>query len=53
MSAPAPAVSPELKALLRRVKLGKVLDTLPERPPWRAPAGWATPSSWSSCWPTR
>ena len=31
MSAPAPTVSPELKALLRRVKLGKVLDTLPER----------------------
>jgi DNA replication protein DnaC len=31
MSAPAPAVSPELRALLRRVKLGKVLDTLPER----------------------
>ena len=31
MSAPAPAVSAELKALLRRVKLGKVLDTLPER----------------------
>jgi DNA replication protein DnaC len=31
MSAPAPAVSAELKALLRRVKLGKALDTLPER----------------------
>ena len=31
MSAPAPVVSPELRALLRRVKLGKVLDTLPER----------------------
>ena len=31
MSAPAPTVPPELKALLRRVKLGKVLDTLPER----------------------
>lgn len=30
MSAPA-IVSPELKALLRRVKLGKTLDTLPER----------------------
>lgn len=32
MSAPAPiTVSPELKALLRRLKLGKTLDTLPER----------------------
>ena len=31
MSAPAPTVSPELKALLRKVKLGKALDTLPER----------------------
>src|SRR4051812_4735445 len=28
---PAPTVSPELKGLLRRVKLGKLLDTLPER----------------------
>jgi DNA replication protein DnaC len=27
----APTVSPELKALLRRVKLGRCLDTLPER----------------------
>ncbi len=26
-----PAITPELKALLRRVKLGKTLDTLPER----------------------
>lgn len=31
MSAPAPQVTPELRALLRRVKLGKLLDTLPER----------------------
>ena len=31
MSGPAPTVSPELEALLRRVKLGKTLDTLPER----------------------
>ena len=31
MSAPAPVVSPELRALLRRVKLGQLLDTLPER----------------------
>lgn len=31
MTAPAPTVSPELRALLRRVKLGKLLDTLPER----------------------
>jgi DNA replication protein DnaC len=31
MTAPAPTISPELKALLRRVKLGRTLDTLPER----------------------
>ncbi|MDQ2728745.1 MAG: ATP-binding protein [Actinomycetota bacterium] len=31
MSAPAPTISPELRALLRRVKLGQALDTLPER----------------------
>jgi DNA replication protein DnaC len=28
---PAPSIDPELKALLRRVKLGRCLDTLPER----------------------
>jgi hypothetical protein len=27
----APTVTPELKALLRKVKLGRCLDTLPER----------------------
>jgi DNA replication protein DnaC len=31
MSAPAPTISAELRALLRQVKLGKCLDTLPER----------------------
>ncbi len=31
MSAPVPTISPELRALLRRVKLGQALDTLPER----------------------
>jgi hypothetical protein len=31
MTVPAPIVSPELRALLRRVKLGRTLDTLPER----------------------
>jgi DNA replication protein DnaC len=31
MSAPTPAVSPELASLLRRVKLGQLLSTLPER----------------------
>ena len=31
MSAPAPTITPELRALLRRVKLGRCLDTLPER----------------------
>jgi DNA replication protein DnaC len=30
-TAPAPAVTPELRQLLRRLKLGKSLDTLPER----------------------
>jgi DNA replication protein DnaC len=30
-AAPAPQVDPELRALLRRVKLGRLLDTLPER----------------------
>ena len=31
MTTPAPTVPPELKALMRRVKLGRLLDTLPER----------------------
>ncbi len=31
MTAPGPTVSAELRALLRRVKLGRALDTLPER----------------------
>jgi DNA replication protein DnaC len=31
VSALAPTVSPELKALLRRLRLGQTLDTLPER----------------------
>lgn len=31
MSAPAPALSPELRSLLRRLKLGRCEDTLPER----------------------
>ena len=31
MTAPAPTVSPELKVLMRRLKLGRLLDTLPER----------------------
>lgn len=31
MTAPAPVITAELRALLRRVKLGKLLDTLPER----------------------
>ncbi len=30
MSAPAPTIGPELRALLRRVKLGRCLDTQPE-----------------------
>lgn len=31
MSAPTPSVSPELKVLMRHLKLGRLLDTLPER----------------------
>ena len=31
MTAPAPSVSAELRSLLRRLKLGQTLDTLPER----------------------
>lgn len=31
MTGPAPTVTAELRALLRRVKLGQLLDTLPER----------------------
>lgn len=31
MSGPPPTITPELRALLRRVKLGRTLDTLPER----------------------
>lgn len=31
MSAPPPVVSPELRVLMRRLKLGRLLDTLPER----------------------
>ena len=31
MSAPAPVISPQLKALLRALKLGRCTDTLPER----------------------
>lgn len=31
MSAPTPTVTPELKALMRKLKLGRLHDTLPER----------------------
>ena len=31
MTAPTPVVTAELRSLLRRVKLGKALNTLPER----------------------
>ena len=31
MTTPAPSVSPELARLMRRLKLGRLLDTLPER----------------------
>jgi hypothetical protein len=31
MSALAPTVSPELKVLMRKLKLGRLLDTMPER----------------------
>jgi hypothetical protein len=38
-------VSAELKALMRRLKLGQLLDTLPERSPWRPPATSRTTTS--------
>jgi len=31
VSAPAPVITPELRAVLRRLRLGQILDTLPER----------------------
>jgi hypothetical protein len=31
MTAPAPVISGDLRTLLRRLKLGQALDTLPER----------------------
>ena len=31
MTPPAPSVSPELKSLMRSLKLGRLLATLPER----------------------
>lgn len=31
MTAPAPVVTPEMRTLLRRLRLGRTLDTLPER----------------------
>ena len=31
MSPPPPAITPELRSLLRRVKLGQLMPTLPER----------------------
>jgi DNA replication protein DnaC len=31
MSTPAPSISPELRTLMRRLRLGQLLDTLPER----------------------
>ena len=51
--APAPSIDAELKALLRRVKLGRCLDTLPERLTLARASTSATPSSCSSCSPTR
>ena len=53
MTTPVPVISGELKAVLRQVKLGCCLDTVPERLALASPAPWATPSSWSSCCPTR
>ena len=31
MTAPVPSISPELRSLMRRLRLGRLLDTLPER----------------------
>ena len=49
MTAPAPSIAPSCGPCLRRVKLGRSLDTLPERLALAKSRSWATPSSWSSC----
>ena len=53
MTAPAPSVSPELKSLMRTLKLGHLLDTLPERLALARNHELSHRSSWSSCSPTR
>jgi len=40
MTQPAPSVPPELRSLLRRLRLGQVLDTLPERAALAALESW-------------
>ena len=46
-------VSAELKALMRRLKLGQLLDTLPERLALARPTTCPITTSWSCCSPTR
>jgi hypothetical protein len=46
-------VCPDLKALMRRLKLGQLLDTLPERLALPARIDCRTTISWRCCWPTR
>ena len=53
MSARPPIARAELKALLRKVKLGRCLDTLPERLALAKTRSLATASSWSWSSPTR
>ena len=53
MSAPTPTVSYELKALMRKLRLGQLLDTLPERLALRALTTSPTWTFWNSSFQTR
>src|SRR6476469_6666587 len=46
-------VSADLKALMRRLKLGQLLVTLPERLALPARTGCRITTSWRCCWPMR
>ena len=50
---PRPLGSPELRALLRRLRLGQVIDTLPERAVLAKASSIRTSTSWPWCWPMR
>ena len=53
MTAPVPTVSTELKGVLRQVKLGRCLDTLPERLALAKSRNMGHAEFLSSCCPTR